>query len=84
MTGKVCGINPLRGLVAIVAEQGGCTIIELLGDDPIELGDAIEWDNDTAVGEELYRNHTRRIRLWVDVRRHDLPRTQVRQQLLGQ
>jgi hypothetical protein len=84
MTGKVCALNPVRGLVAIAAESGACTIIELLGDDGIELGDVMTWDNDWALGEEVYHNRTRGTRLWVDVRGHDLPRAHVRQQLMGQ
>jgi hypothetical protein len=80
MTGYVHTINRRRGLVAIATEGSGFTIVELLGSDPINLGDRLEWPNDT-LGSAVYVNLTKGLKVRVNVQGHGVPETQVRQRL---
>lgn len=43
--GKVAALNPRRGMVAIKTDDGGYTIIELLSDFQLEIGDEMTWAN---------------------------------------
>jgi hypothetical protein len=81
MTGYVHTINRRRGRVAIATDGNGFTIIELVGSDPISIGDQLEWSNDTALGRAAYRNLTTGTALDVNVLAHGVPEARVRQQL---
>ena len=81
MQGTVFAINPQRGMVAIDTECG-FTIIELLSDDDIEIGDEMAWTDDTAMGSETYVNRSKGERMDVYVQNHHVPKHQLRQQLL--
>ena len=80
MTSYVHTINRRRGLVAIATEGSGFTIVELLGSDPINLGDRLEWPSDT-LGNAVYINLTKGLRISVNVQDHGVPETELRQQL---
>jgi hypothetical protein len=54
MRGYVHTINRRRGLVAVQA-AAGFTIVEILGSEPIGLGDWLEWQ-DNCLGGLVYRN----------------------------
>lgn len=82
MNGTVAAINRRRGTVAIATEGHGYTIIELLGDDDIEVGDQMAWANDTGLGGEKYRNLTKRKAMDVCVQNHWVAPQHLRQQLL--
>lgn len=82
LTGIVYAMNPRRGMVAIKTEEYDFTIIELLGDDDIELGDEMRWKNDTGLGGETYLNVSKGRRMEVYVQNHWVPEKQLRQQLL--
>jgi hypothetical protein len=81
MTGYLHTINRRRGLAAIATEGSGFTILELVGGDPISIGDQLQWPNDTALGRTVYRNLTTGTDLQVNVLRHGVPESKVRQQL---
>jgi hypothetical protein len=81
MRGHVFAMNPQRGMVAIETE-GGFTIIELLSDDDIAIGDEMAWSDDTGLGSETYRNITKGTRMDVYVQNHWVPKNQLRHQLL--
>jgi hypothetical protein len=81
MTGYVHTINRRRGLVAIATEGHGFTIIELLGSDPIHLGDRLEWDNAAVLGSAVYHNRTKATTLNVNVQSHGVLESRVRQRL---
>lgn len=79
--GTVAAINPARGMVAVATEDDGFTIIELLSEWDLEIGDALRWDNDYGLGSETYENLTKHTREEVYVQNHAVSRTQVRSQL---
>lgn len=80
--GTIAKINPSRGMVAISTEDDGYTIIELLSDWEIEVGDLIAWDHGHALGSEVYQNLSRRSRAGVYVQNHSVHYSQLDQQLL--
>jgi hypothetical protein len=67
--------------VAIATGGHGFTIVELLGRDPIHLGDWPEWDHATALGSAVYFNQTKAARLGVNVHGHGVHESRVRQKL---
>jgi len=82
MKGTVAHMNPRRGMVAIATSGHGFTIIELLNDINIEVGDAMEWTPDTGCGHQNYRNITKGIQMRVYAQNHWVNPPQLRQQLL--
>lgn len=82
MTGVVAQMNIGAGMVAVMTEGYGYSIFELLGGDPVEVGDHVSWGDDTALGDELLTNHTQRERYEVYFQNHHVPESQLRQQLL--
>ncbi|MCH8179777.1 MAG: hypothetical protein IIA02_08370 [Proteobacteria bacterium] len=80
--GTVRAINTQRGMVAIKADDGGYTIIELLGHFEVQLGDRMAWENDYGLGGETYINLTSGESSGVFVQNHDVPEVQLRRQLL--
>ena len=81
-TGKVAATNPNRGMVAILTEDGGFTIIELTSGWDLEIGDVISWANGYGLGFEPYENLTQRTRAEVFVQNHDVSRSNLQAQLL--
>jgi hypothetical protein len=53
--GTVALINPRRGFVAVDCGDGDYTVIELLGDDDVQLEDELSGDLN-ALGEETFAN----------------------------
>lgn len=80
--GVVEAINAHRGMVGIKMDDGGFTIIELLSDWDLEVGDEIGWANGYGLGSEIYDNHTKGTRREVYVQNHDVSASLLRQQLL--
>lgn len=80
--GKVAAINPRRGMVAIATDDGGFTIIELLSDWSLEVGDDITWTDRYGLGHEMYRNVTQQTEEEVFVQNHDVSRSNLQAQLL--
>jgi hypothetical protein len=81
MTGYVHTINRRRGLVAIATDGHGFTIVEMLGSDPIHLGDRLEWDDALALGSAIYRNQTKLTKISVNVQGHGVHEARVRMKL---
>lgn len=81
-TGKVAVINPSRCMVAILAEDGGFTIIELTTEWELDLGDELSWANGYGLGHEVYENLTQQTSEEVFVQNHDVSRANLRGQLL--
>lgn len=75
-------MNAARGMVAIETDDDGFTIIELLSDWDLDIGDAVVWANGYGLGSELYENRTKRTRSEVYVQNHSVNRAILRQQLL--
>lgn len=82
MKGKIKYINPNRGMVAVLTEDGHYSIFELLGGDTVEEGDVVSWIDDTALGGEMLTNHTQGERFEVYFQNHYVLTSQLRQQLL--
>jgi len=76
--GTVAAMNPRRGMVGIKTDDSGYTIIELLSDWDLEVGDRIAWSNGYGLGSEVYQNQTKGTRSEVYVQNHD-----VSQSILG-
>ncbi len=69
-------------MVAVATEDDGFTIIELLSDWEIEIGDSIAWDNGHGLGSEVYENLTKGTREEVYVQNHSVNQASLRRQLL--
>ena len=82
MTGSVAAVNPKRGMVAVLTDEGAYSIIEMLGDDPPDIGDRIRWRDSTPLGSETVRNLTRGQTYEVYFQNHHVLKGQLRQQLL--
>ena len=54
--GTVAALNSTRGMVAIATDDDSFTIIELLSDFELEIGDSISWSNGYGLGHEIYKN----------------------------
>ena len=80
--GVVTAMNPKRGMVAIATEDDGYTIIELLSDFDLEIGDKITWSNDYGLGSEVYTNLTKGESEEVYVPNHAVGKAILRRQLL--
>lgn len=80
--GVVAEINPRRGMVAIATEDDGFTIIELLSDFELEVGDAMAWANGYGLGSEVYQNLTKSTSEDVYVQNHSVSKSNLGQQLL--
>ena len=81
-TGRVAALNPARGMVAIATEDDGYTIIELLSDFEVEIGDEITWLNGYGLGSEDYTNISKGETAEVYVQNHAVSRSNLRAQLL--
>ena len=82
MNGRVYGINRNRGMVAIETELHGFTIVELLNEADIEVGDEVSWESDTGVGSQTYSNVSKNRSMDVLVHNHLVSKSALRQQLL--
>jgi hypothetical protein len=80
--GTVAARNPKRGMVAIKTDDGGYTIIELLSDFELDIGDEMTWADGYALGHEVYKNVTKGTHEEVYVQNHDVNEAILRQQLL--
>ncbi|MEK6282519.1 MAG: hypothetical protein AABN95_19330 [Acidobacteriota bacterium] len=69
-------------MVAIATEDDGYTIIELLSDFELEVGDEMTWGNGHGLGSETYENVTKGTREEVYVQNHAVTIANLRQQLL--
>jgi hypothetical protein len=81
MRGTVQHINPVRGMVAVLTDDGDYSIVELIGDE-VEIGDVVSWTGDTPLGGDTLVNHTRNEKLDVYFQNHHVTSAQLRQQLL--
>jgi hypothetical protein len=81
-TGTVAAINPWQGRVAIWTEDDGYTIIELLSDFGLDVGDKMAWSGGYGLGSEIYENLTKGTTIEVFVKDHAVSRSNFRQQLL--
>lgn len=81
MKTRVVKMNLQRGMVALEAEDG-YSIIEMLSDDPIEVGDIISWTEHLPEGETVVTNHTQNEKYEVYFQNHWVSRSDLDQQLL--
>ena len=82
MKGTIREINQIRGMVAVLTEEGNFSIFELLGGDIVEVGDEVQWKNDTGLGSEILTNLSRSESYEVYFQNHHVQKSQLRQQLL--
>ena len=80
--GTVAAMNPGRRMVAIATEDDGYTIIELLSEFELEVGDEMSWENGHGLGSEIYKNVTKGTREEVYVQNHAVSKVNLRQPLL--
>ena len=81
MKGTIHKINWDRGMAAVLTEQGGFSIFEMLGDDTFEEGDEVSWENDTGLGSEMLKNLTQNETLEVYFQNHWVSKSQLKDQL---
>ena len=79
--GTVAAINSNRGMVAIATDES-FTIIELLSEFELEIGDSISWSNGFGLGHEIYENLTKNISKEVYVQNHSVNKANLHKQLL--
>ena len=80
--GTVVALNPTRGMVAITTEDDGFTVIELLSDFELEIGDSVSWSNGYGLGHEIYKNLSKGSSEEVYVQNHAVSQANLRAQLL--
>lgn len=81
-TGTVASINASRGMVAIATTDDAYTIIELLSDFELNIGDEMSWSNGYGLGHEVYRNINTQCSEEVYVQNHSVSQNCLRDQLL--
>jgi hypothetical protein len=81
-SGIVAAINARRGMVGIRTEDDGYTIIELLSEFEMAVGDRISWDNGYGLGSEIYRNLSQGGSEEVFVQNHSVSSEALNRQLL--
>lgn len=81
-TGVVAAINSKPGMIAIETNDDGFTIIELLSDFEIAVGDKMLWPNGHGLGSEVYKNVTKGTFERVFVQNHAVSSSNLKQQLL--
>lgn len=69
-------------MVAIETNDDGYTIIELISDFEVEVGDSVAWVNGYGLGSEVYENLTKNTSGEVYVQNHSVSQSNLRQQLL--
>jgi len=80
--GIIHSINPRRGVVAVQTADGNFSVFELLGDDPVDLGDKVFWFQATSLGTTLLTNITQNRIFEVYFQTHGVPESQLKKQLL--
>lgn len=81
MKGTVYAINTHNRLVAIDTDYG-FTVIELLDDDTVEVGDEMNWDDSANLGLEIFENDSDGCKIEVFVQNHYVPRHELRHELM--
>lgn len=81
-SGIVAALNPRRGMVAIKTEDDGYTIVELLSEFQLEIGDEMVWENGHGLGPEIYTNATKGTSEEVYVQNHAVSSAILSKQLL--
>ncbi len=82
MRGTIYQINENRGMVGVLTEDGDFSIFELLSSDTVEIGDEVQWKNDTGLGDEHLTNITHTESFDVYFQNHHVSKDHLRQQLL--
>ena len=77
--GTIAFIDREQSAAAIRTDTGEYTIVELDVALPMDVGDAIEWDDDT-LGFEIYLNRSKNIEYEVFVQNHHLDESTLRLQ----
>ena len=82
MQGTIYDINENRGMAGVLTEEGDFSVFELLSGDAVEKGDKVQWEGDTALGDELLTNVTQATKFHVYFQNHHVSRDNLREQLL--
>lgn len=82
MKAIITHINQRRGMAAAKTNDGTYSIIEFSGNDEIEIGDQIEWSDDTELGEVSLNNYTQNTRIQVYFLNHQVHQSMLKSQLL--
>lgn len=80
-SGTVAAINSVTGMVAIKTHDDGFTVIELIEDWDLEIGDELIWNNGYGLGSETYINVSNGAQAEVCVQNHSVTQAMLRQQL---
>jgi hypothetical protein len=67
---RVHSIDRLRGIVAIATQSSGFTVVELLAEGDVEVGDELTWITATGLGICEFANSTKGTRFKVNVLAH--------------
>jgi hypothetical protein len=80
--GIIHSINRRRGVVAVQTAAGNFSVFELLGDDPVDIGDKVFWFQATSLGTTLLANITQNRIFEVSFQSHEVPESRLKKQLL--
>ena len=69
-------------MVAVQTADGNFSVFELLGDDPVDIGDKVFWFQATSHGSTLLTNITQNEIYEVNFLNHEVPESQLKKQLL--
>lgn len=69
-------------MVAIETEVHGFTVVELLNEADVQLGDEISWDTDLESGAQTYSNGNTKRSMSVFVHGHLISKSAVRHRLM--
>ena len=81
MQGQVVQINQRCGMVAVLTDGDGYSVVELTGDD-LDVGDVLRWSSDHPLGFGKVNNLTRNAVIEVIFQNHCVSKEHLRQQLL--
>lgn len=82
MNGVIAKINPHRRMVGVKTENGDYSIFELLSGDELNVGDHVEWSNETIPGDAVIKNKTASTAFAVYFQNHHVSQAILNAQLL--
>ena len=82
MKGTIFRINPKRGMIAILTQNGDYSVFENTSSEEFEIGDEVSWRNDTGMGFQKITNLTSNFTTEVCFENHWISKSNLSTQLL--
>ena len=78
----ISNINQHQGMVAVKSRNGDYSIFELQSSDEVNVGDQVEWTEDTVLGDATLKNKTQGATFQVYFQNHHVSLESLNKQLL--